>query len=498
MRKALTQLTLTIALAVTCLTTTLAQETKPSIVYVATDGSGDCNTDGTDDHVEINQALLDIYKKGGGTVHLKKGTYVIDDSVVIHSNTTLEGDGWSTVITVKDDGAADWPKGRHMVTSRDATNLTIRNLKIDGKRDRFKQVKGHEGWGAGYQNTINLAKVSNATISGVWAGNNRNDAVGGGSCKNVTIQDCTFYSFGHDGFYIYKGDTAKILNNKYVIRCNAGIRLYSFNHVLIKGNLIHAQLDPVDGKGGNGIQIQWNTGEMDDIVIEDNVIFAVQGSGIRTEGFEAWNNDYSGQPGKITVRNNVIYHCVNSWSDGITVTDYDMLIENNSILNNRRGGINVATGREAGRLTAIKTIIARNNIIAGNDGPGLGTAGVSNVRILIEYNNVWNNKGGSYQGNVESKNDISVDPLFVKSDIPISSGKPEQLEIDLHLKSQYGRWDRGGKRWVSDSVTSPCIDAGDPNSAYDLEPPPNGKRINMGAYGNTREASKEVRKCPIG
>jgi len=34
------------------------------------------------------------------------------------------------------------------------------------------------------------------------------------------------------------------------------------------------------------------------------------------------------------------------------------------------------------------------------------------------------------------------------------------------------------------------IDAGDPASAYDNEPAPNGKRVNLGAYGNTPQASK--------
>ena len=36
---------------------------------------------------------------------------------------------------------------------------------------------------------------------------------------------------------------------------------------------------------------------------------------------------------------------------------------------------------------------------------------------------------------------------------------------------------------------SPCIDAGDPNSDYSMEPAPNGERVNMGAYGNTKEAA---------
>jgi len=38
---------------------------------------------------------------------------------------------------------------------------------------------------------------------------------------------------------------------------------------------------------------------------------------------------------------------------------------------------------------------------------------------------------------------------------------------------------------------SPCIDAGDPNSEFGLEPEPDGGRINMGAYGNTPEATSK-------
>ncbi len=59
---------------------------------------------------------------------------------------------------------------------------------------------------------------------------------------------------------------------------------------------------------------------------------------------------------------------------------------------------------------------------------------------------------------------------------------------NYHLKSAAGRWN--GSTWVADAVTSPCIDAGDPASAYAREPAPNGGRINLGCYGNTALASK--------
>jgi hypothetical protein len=61
---------------------------------------------------------------------------------------------------------------------------------------------------------------------------------------------------------------------------------------------------------------------------------------------------------------------------------------------------------------------------------------------------------------------------------------------DFHLKSEHGRWVPGKSEWVKDALTSPCIDAGSPADTYEAEPKPNGGRVNVGAYGNTAEASK--------
>jgi len=77
----------------------------------------------------------------------------------------------------------------------------------------------------------------------------------------------------------------------------------------------------------------------------------------------------------------------------------------------------------------------------------------------------------------EGTNNINVDPQFV-----------DPANGDFHLKSRAGHWTTNG--WVSDAIWSPCIDAGDPSSDYSNEPMPNGGRVNMGAYGNTPQASK--------
>jgi hypothetical protein len=116
---------------------------------------------------------------------------------------------------------------------------------------------------------------------------------------------------------------------------------------------------------------------------------------------------------------------------------------------------------------------------------------------------------------------LSSDPLFAD---PTSAdpNNTDSTNLDYHLKSQYGRWDTN--QWVYDEVTSPCIDAGDPeiisywdpngtpedpNDDFFVEYPdpnanalwtnelwPHGGRINMGAYGGTPQASMSAN--PVG
>lgn len=82
---------------------------------------------------------------------------------------------------------------------------------------------------------------------------------------------------------------------------------------------------------------------------------------------------------------------------------------------------------------------------------------------------------------------IDADPCFASFD---TNGDPNMW--DFHLQSAYGRWEPNSQTWVSDSNTSPCIDAGDPTSDWTGELWPHGKRINIGAYGGTPQASMSL------
>lgn len=74
---------------------------------------------------------------------------------------------------------------------------------------------------------------------------------------------------------------------------------------------------------------------------------------------------------------------------------------------------------------------------------------------------------------------LHADPLFANP----AAG-------DYHLRSTGGRYTPSG--WVVDASNSPAIDAGDPAADFSQESAPNGGRINLGAYGNTTQASRSA------
>lgn len=133
------------------------------------------------------------------------------------------------------------------------------------------------------------------------------------------------------------------------------------------------------------------------------------------------------------------------------------------------------------------TLAFTNCIFWGNACSGTGTnlsdysaAGV----LTMSYCDVNTNAGWfSFISSTVRNYGLGItntDPLFASASYP----------YDAHLKSMAGRWDPTLGLWVTDAVSSPCIDAGDPASDYSLEPANNGGQINLGRYGNTVYGSK--------
>lgn len=142
----------------------------------------------------------------------------------------------------------------------------------------------------------------------------------------------------------------------------------------------------------------------------------------------------------------------------------------------------------------------RNNIIAFNSANLIG--GI-NGQGTSSYNAFCSNEGGNFGGGVShGPGDITInDPLFASNGYWDNNQTPDEsddfwVDGDYHVTSQAGRWSEVDQSWINDSLTSPCIDAGgepnDPNSDWTAELWPHGKRINIGRYGGTDQASMSM------
>ena len=106
---------------------------------------------------------------------------------------------------------------------------------------------------------------------------------------------------------------------------------------------------------------------------------------------------------------------------------------------------------------------------------------------ISDTNSTPNVTYSDIQGGWSGEGNIDADPCFANPG-----------NDDYHLKSEAGRWDPNSKTWTKDTVSSPCIDGGNPNSDWTREYWPHGERINMGAYGGAAESSASLSKAGNG
>lgn len=153
-----------------------------------------------------------------------------------------------------------------------------------------------------------------------------------------------------------------------------------------------------------------------------------------------------------------------------------------TIVDNAGDGVEASYGRG---ITSHVTII--NSTIVGNSGGGVFSGIVTVINSIIYYNDgdqIGDRATVTYsdiQGGCPGEGNLDCDPCFA-----------DPCNGDYHLKSENGRWNPLAVSWVTDDVTSLCIDAGDPASDWKPELWPHGERINMGAYGGTPQASMSL------
>jgi Leucine-rich repeat (LRR) protein len=235
---------------------------------------------------------------------------------------------------------------------------------------------------------------------------------------------------------------------------------------------------PVVDGGGAGPVVSFTHGEDPNCVLCG---FVVTGGRGRTAGAILCS---AASP---TVANCLIVGNRATDSDGAAVycIDSDATFINCTISGNRAG-----PGGAALR-SANSHIVVLNSILWGDTPMEVVVSGPSEP--LVGYSAV----AGGWAGGLDA------DPRFAQAGywaaVAVGPDAPDAVWVrgDYHLRSQAGRYDSGTGRWAVDSVTSPCIDAGDPSSPVGWESSPHGGIINMGAYGGTSEAGKSPCEIPV-
>jgi len=310
----------------------------------------------------------------------------------------------------------------------------------------FTITNGYAPYGGGIYCRYSNPTIANCIITGNKA---YGYSGGGGVCSNNSSLTLTNCIITNNLSNIFGGGIYNGWGSAYILNC------------IISGN---AALD-----SGGGIY-NWLT-----YPTVTNCIIIGNKSGKNGGGMRCWGGD-----SKIT-------NCT---------------ISGNTALNNG-GGIYSTYGN---KVALVNCILWGNSAKLGRelavcaDNNVLSTASVSFCDLLGGQAEVYIASGCTLNwgnGNVDN------DPCFAEPgywadvndpNIVVEPNDPNSIWVngDYHLKSQAGCWDANGVSWVKDDVTSLCIDAGDPNSDWTKELWPNGKRINMGAYGGTPQASMSL------
>ena len=198
-----------------------------------------------------------------------------------------------------------------------------------------------------------------------------------------------------------------------------------------------------------------------------------------------------GSPGRQVIRNNLLSRfgnnpqaicaAINFGGSRETYAGHNSAVENNTIYDNGGGCYGLLD-------TNTSTVSVRNNIFARITGRryAIGCGGVDGVSSGVAYNSLM--FGNS--NDVESTCGVGGWTLST-----IQRGDPYFVDAgatppDLHVASTAGSRRNGTGRWQIDERCSPAIDGADAIDTFDEEPAPNGSRRNLGAYGNTPEASR--------
>lgn len=317
--------------------------------------------------------------------------------------------------------------------------------------------------------------------------------------KNI-IKDCSDYGIHgeNNAAPIISGNTINSNGRQGIYFCNGPIT----NNIISenKGGLAYCNGPVTNNTISNNTYVNFDLGgalsfcrgQIAGNVIENNYAAYKGGACYECTG-DIINNIIIGNRGNISGGGlcNCIGRVVNNIIVGNRSRNGGGLFGCSQIYNNTIVG-NIAD-EKGGALSQCWGYIS-NNIIAFNKAVSVG--GIYGT-CISSYNAFWNEGGNFGGGATAGDGEVIANPLFARNGYWDTNGTPDEsddfwVDGDYHVKSEAGRWSPGNRNWVKDTLTSMCIDAGDPDSDWTSELWPHGKHINMGAYGGTAQASMSL------
>ncbi|HEY8431821.1 MAG TPA: right-handed parallel beta-helix repeat-containing protein, partial [Sandaracinaceae bacterium] len=318
---------------------------------------------------------------------------------------------------------------------------------------------------------------------------------------------------------------------------NAAAGLIARGNVTVAGNTVVDQT----GATAVGIRIeagataQFNVGRGNGTGIEavggallGNRVYANRQAGIRGDGTDVLENVVYSNPVGIllagdglTVRNNIVYA---SGDAGVVLEAVaGALILNNTLYEPDADTLRIGGGSQ--------DVTLRNNIVRAQNGVGVSVAPDSQAGFASDYNlffrtilgtgdvGVWDGVARTSLADWRAASgtdtdSLFADPLFVDSNgadniLGFADATNDGRDDDFHVRSRFGSFHGGSLAPVEgpsifgpgapvalvpvetiDAQQSPAIDRGHPDDPFVREPEPDGGYVNIGAYGNTEQASK--------
>jgi parallel beta-helix repeat protein len=335
-----------------------------------------------------NTSIYEIRSRVG-KVMLTEGTFVINSSISMYSNTTLEGQGAGSILKIKDSKNADL----NVISNNDQTNgnynIKISNLTIDGNKGN--NTSGNQigiYFQASINPEVNNCKIKNTTLYGIYIYSN---------VSLAKISGNYFESTGGAGLYILSTNVNQLnISNNIFKLCYQGVYVSASFVNINTNNFDNCILDTIYLYAGDNNQVTGNTingGGRTGVtayssssnIISENKIKKTSRNGISISS-SSNNNLVTGN------------HCessgqsTNNTYSNIAVNDN---CDDNSVINNfcRKG---TETNKSKYGIAVLSSDCDRN-LISGNDCYTSGeTNGISNVGTNTSFGAGNRNNDGTW------------------------------------------------------------------------------------------------------